>query len=303
MKEFRKVPALPAREPESHKGTYGRVLVIAGSPGMPGAAVLTARAALRAGAGLVTVAVPESLSPTLGACVPEATQLLLPEPEVPEDHEEARNRLLGRLDSGTDAVAIGPGLGTGERARGYIDLVLHECGLPRVIDADGLNIFADSTVAEGFSDLKPGSALRSPERCIWTPHPGEFERLTGEKPRGREARMQSSVRCALKLEGVVLLKGRGTVVTDGERVYVNGTGNPGMATGGAGDVLTGILAGILAQGVEPYEASVLGAYLHGLAGDLAAGALGEHSLVAGDLIDYLPRAFLQHASESSTGDS
>jgi NAD(P)H-hydrate epimerase len=303
MSTFSKVPALPVRQPESHKATCGRVLVVAGAPEMPGAAVLTARAALRAGAGLVTVAIPETLSSTLGACVPEATQLLLPGPDAPGGHTQTRKRLLGRLASGADAVAIGPGLGTGESARESVDLVLSECDLPRVIDADGLNIVAQKAAAKNqAADLKSESVLRRPERCIWTPHPGEFERLTGEKPRDREARIEATARCAAKLGGVVLLKGHGTVVAAGNRIYVNGTGNPGMATGGAGDVLTGILAGLLGQGMELYEAAVLGVYLHGLAGDLAADALGEHSLIAGDIIDYLPRAFLEHASKTSIGD-
>jgi NAD(P)H-hydrate epimerase len=256
---------------------------------MAGAAVLAARAALRTGSGLVTVALPASLSPVVATASPEATQILLPE----LDALDYKGRLSGafgtRLEKGFDAVAIGPGLGTSPSARLLVELVLNRFSGPQVIDADALNVLAAS--AETWLAV---SGPKRPGR-IWTPHPGEFERLTGEKPEGDADRVSSAGRFAGRFESIVVLKGHRTVVHDGNRYYINETGNPGMATGGAGDVLTGVIVSLLGQRFAPFEAACLGVHVHGSAGDFAAEAMGEGSVVAGDIADSLPRALRKHA--------
>ena len=273
------LPPLPKREPESHKGTYGRILLVAGSPAMPGAAVLAARAALRSGAGLVTVAFAGSLTATFTAAVPEAIQLALPEPGAPEHDAEIDQLIGGDIREKFDAIGIGPGLGTSTASRKVLARLLEVYDGPQVLDADALNL-----VAEGL----PTSPS---DKRIWTPHPGEFQRLTGTTPSGDAERLEETRRFAGERGGTVLLKGNRTVVHDGDRFYVNLTGNPGMATAGSGDVLTGAITSLLGQGVDGFDASQLGAYLHGYAGDIAAESLGQPSLTAGDLIDYLPEAF------------
>ncbi len=279
------LPPLPAREPESHKGTYGRVLLVAGSPGMPGAAVLAARAALRSGVGLVTVAFAESLAPTFTAALPEAMQLHLPEPGSALHDEEIAERIGQDLSGRFDAIAAGPGLGTSPASRKVLEYVLSQYNGPQVLDADALNLVAGG--------LQPGDCA---ER-IWTPHPGEFERLTGSLPSGDDERIDATGRFATERGGTVLLKGNRTVVHDGDRFYVNLTGNAGMATAGSGDVLTGLITALLGQGVGRFESAQLGAWLHGFAGDIAAESLGQPSLTATDLINYLPEAFRRTLEE------
>ena len=279
------LPPLPAREPESHKGTYGRVLLVAGSPGMPGAAVLAARAALRSGAGLVTVAFAESLAPTFTAALPEAMQLHLPEPGSAGHDEEIAGRIGQDLSGRFDVIGAGPGLGTSPASRKVLEYVLSQYSGPQVLDADALNLVADG--------LQPGDCA---ER-IWTPHPGEFKRLTGILPSGDDERLKETERFATERGGTILLKGNRTVVHDGDRFYVNLTGNAGMATAGSGDVLTGLITALLGQGVERFESAQLGAWLHGFAGDIAAESLGQPSLTATDLINYLPEAFRRTLEE------
>jgi NAD(P)H-hydrate epimerase len=286
MEKVADLPRIPPRAPDTHKGTYGRVLIVAGSSGMPGAASLAALAALRTGSGLVTVALPASISLAVAAAVPEATQLLLPD----ETDLEGKDRLLAALGSGferrLDAVAIGPGLGTGGRARVLVEEVLRRSGCPVVIDADALNILAASPEIAG--------APRADR--ILTPHPGELERLTGEKPRGDAERLGAAARLAARFGAVAVLKGHRTIIVEGDRHAVNETGNPGMATGGSGDVLTGIIASLLGQGFGPFDAARLGVHLHGSAGDVAAGDVGEASLIARDIIDSLPEAIRKHGT-------
>ena len=279
------LPPLPAREPDSHKGTYGRILLVAGSPGMPGAAVLAARAALRSGSGLVTVAFAESLAPSFTAALPEAMQLPLPEPGSPNHDEEVAERLGDDLAGRFDAIGAGPGLGASAASRRVLEYVLARYSGPQVLDADALNLIAD------------GLQLGDCEQRIWTPHPGEFERLTGSLPSGDQERLEATGRFVAERGGTVLLKGNRTVVHDGDRFYVNLSGNPGMATAGSGDVLTGVITSLLGQGVGRFEAAQLGAWLHGFAGDIAAESLGQPSLTAGDLINYLPEAFRRTLEE------
>jgi len=287
MKRIRSLPRLPRRARDANKGDFGRVLVVGGSQGMIGAPALTANAALRGGAGLATVAVPQPIQPFVAVLCPCATFLPLPTDRVGELDASAVGQVLdcaGRCD----VLAVGPGMGIGTRQQDIVRAVLGQ-DLPAVIDADGLNNLAK---IDGWPVLR---------RCplVLTPHPGEFARLTGGTVKDIQADRGGLAASAAQAWGragskdaplVCVLKGAGTVVTDGRRLYVNSTGNPGMATGGAGDVLTGLLAALIGQGLEPFEAACLAVHVHGLAGDLAAKALGEISLTTSNLLDSLPAA-------------
>jgi len=278
----RNVPRLAPRPRDSHKGDFGRVLVVAGSRGMAGAAALAGDAALRAGAGLVTVASPAGVYPILAAKLTCCTTHPLPETPAGTLGAAALREILVLAD-GFDVVALGPGLGRDRETDSVVRGLVRRSAKPMVIDADGLNALAESVNA-----LKRAGGPR-----ILTPHPGEMGRLLGEAPRDwlRAAREGTAIRFAREHGVVLVLKGHGTLVTDGERIYRNRTGNPGMATGGTGDVLTGVIAGLLGQGLRPFDAAVLGVWAHGRAGDIAARAKGEVSLVASDLLDALPEAF------------
>ena len=276
------LPPLPPRRADSHKGDHGRVLVVAGSPGMAGAAVLAARGALRAGSGLVTVAIPAPLSAAVTAAVPEATQRLLPEPSHPAYADALRVALPPHLNLTFDSLAAGPGIGTSEWSRELLSTVLQRHYGPQVLDADALNLIASGLEVPPF------------KKRIWTPHPGEFQRLMGYVPHGDDERIEAGARFVDSFGGVLLLKGHRSVVHDGKRFFINLTGNPGMATGGSGDVLTGVLASLVGQGFDTFSAACLGAHLHGLAGDLAVRALGVDSVIAGDIAEFLPNAFTAH---------
>jgi NAD(P)H-hydrate epimerase len=243
---------------------------------MPGAAILAARAALRTGSGLVTCAIPAAIAAAVGAATPEAIQAHL---DGPPASEKLRTLLVR-----ADALAAGPGLGLSPLASTLVQVIVRHAGAPCVVDADALNAIALEPVRAG-----PPRADR-----VWTPHPGEFERLTGERPATEAERIAAASRFAGRFGGVVVLKGHRTVIAGGGEVHVNSTGNPGMATAGAGDVLTGIIVSLLGQRLSPMEAAVLGVYLHGLAGDIAAAARGEASVIASDIIDCLPEAIRRH---------
>jgi ADP-dependent NAD(P)H-hydrate dehydratase len=296
MERVVEIPKLPMRRPESNKGDFGRVLIVGGSRNMPGAPALAALAALRSGAGLVTVAVPRSIQQTVVSLVPCATSIALAEDEDGLISEQAAHDLSKLIleQKKFDVVAVGPGLG--KAPVGSLIQDLNRNKIPNVIDADGLNILA-GTDWHG--------QLSGP--CVITPHPGELARLLGltvsEIQSNREYQAQHAVSLMRKNSGtkaaVALLKGIGTVVTDGEQIYINTTGNPGMATGGSGDILTGIIAALIGQKLSPFQAAVLGAYIHGRAGDLAAKQLGEISLIASDLVDFLSVAFQQTCSFNS----
>jgi ADP-dependent NAD(P)H-hydrate dehydratase len=275
------LPVLPPRPPDSNKGMYGRVLVIGGSRGMSGAAVLSGSATLRGGAGLVRVAVPAGILPIVAGANPCYLTAGLAEDEQGLLAEEAESDLLG-LARANDVLAMGPGLGRSEGVTKLVLAVLAKTSVPLVLDADGLNALQQCP-----ERLKGRAAP-----LILTPHPGEFARLLGTSVANVQGhRQELAVRFAAEHGLVLLLKGEGTVVTDGRRVYINTTGNPGMATGGTGDVLTGLIAALLGQKLEPFAAAQLGAHIHGLAGDLARDDLGEVCLIASDLLDYLPAAF------------
>ena len=272
----------PPRPRDAHKGTYGHLLIVGGSLGKTGAAALAARAAMRAGAGLVTVATATSQQPVVAGLVVESMTEPLAETAVGSVALEARERVL-ELAAARDAVALGPGLGvdpeTQELARG----LARALDRPLVLDADALSALA------GRLELLRG--VLAP-RCL-TPHPGEMARMLGVTVADVQRDRVGTASNVATAYGVhVALKGATTVVAvpDG-RVFLNPTGNPGMASGGTGDALTGILGALLAREMDPTDALVAAVYLHGLAGDLAAARLGEESLVAGDLIEALPDAF------------
>jgi NAD(P)H-hydrate epimerase len=274
------VPTLPARAPDSHKGDFGRVLLLSGSRGMSGAAILCGTTALRGGAGLVRVGVPADILPIVAAGNPCYMTAPLPDDGQGRFGDGAVAEVL-RLAGASDVVAAGPGLGQSPAVAAVVRALLAQFAGPLVLDADALNVLAGHTEALRGRAVPP----------VLTPHPGEFARLAGRKVSADPAeRRDAAVRFAADHGVVLLLKGHGTVVTDGRRVYVNTTGNPGMATGGSGDVLTGLIAALLGQRLEPFAAAQLGAHLHGLAGDLARDDMGAASLIATDLIAYLPRA-------------
>jgi ADP-dependent NAD(P)H-hydrate dehydratase len=277
---------LPDRPVDGHKGTFGKVLVVAGSRGMVGAPALTANAALRGGAGLVTVGAPKTIQLVAAMLAPCATSIPIPVGPAGEWTDEAIDTAA---DAGerADVLAVGPGLGDGED-RLYLVRALLSLGQPTVLDADAINALRyDSDWRE---------AICGP--VVLTPHPGEFCRLTGQAITSDPPLREGLARhLAQSVESdhpfVVVLKGAGTVVTDGDRTYVNDTGNPGMATGGSGDVLTGLLAAFIAQSLDPFDAACLAVHTHGLAGDLAADAMGRVSMTAEDVLAYLPDAIRQ----------
>lgn len=265
----------------AHKGNNGRALIMAGSKGKMGAAILAARACLRSGVGLLNVQVPKHALTILQTAVPEA----MVTPDECEDHISQIKRELK-----LEAIGIGPGIGQVEATQNLLKLLIQESSVPMVFDADALNILAENPTYLAF--IKAGNIL--------TPHPGEFKRLVGEWKSDFE-RLQFLKDFAQRHKQIVVLKGRYTsiAIPDGT-VYFNTTGNPGMATGGSGDALTGVLTALLAQGYTAAEAAILGVYVHGLAADLAAEKLGTIGMLPSDLIEALPYAFrLLQESESN----
>jgi ADP-dependent NAD(P)H-hydrate dehydratase / NAD(P)H-hydrate epimerase len=263
----------PPRPPESHKGDYGKVFIQAGSEGMLGAALLCSRGALRVGAGLVYLGVPPKARDIVNLATPEVITI---------GGDNAADYLSPVQKS--DALAVGPGLGWRRALARELLFKLSEAGFsaPVVIDADGLNAFIGD-----LAGLK-GLGLR----LILTPHAGEMARLLDRKSDEiQKNRTKVAAETAKLLNCVVVLKGWQTVVADTDgTIYINNTGNPGMAGGGSGDVLTGMIAGLAAQGASPRAAAVAGVYLHGLAGDLAAKEKGEYGLIASDLVEKIPDA-------------
>ncbi|MBU0507740.1 NAD(P)H-hydrate dehydratase [bacterium] len=282
---------LPPRPREAHKGFFGNLLVIAGSLGMSGAARLAGLAALRCGTGLVKVAVPDIIRPEVAAFRAELMTIGLPETSAGTIAASAIRILKPHFDW-ADAIAIGPGLGTDPDTGRFVESVLKEAGKPLVIDADGLNLIAQHNLL----DLVPAGT-------ILTPHPGEFDRLLGRKCEDFIARAEAARNLTGERELVVALKGAPTVCYDPPGLgIINPTGNPGLATAGSGDVLTGMIAGFLAQGLEPHTAAWVAAYLHGRAADLATEDIGEASLVAADVIAALPAAFSSLRAEDMSDD-
>ncbi|MHC4664282.1 MAG: NAD(P)H-hydrate dehydratase [Planctomycetota bacterium] len=268
------------RRADAHKGDFGKVLIIAGSPGLTGAAYLAGKAALRTGSGLVTIAVPASLNAILEAKTTCVMTLPVPEENGGVFTAQAAKRILDFAE-GCDSIGLGPGIGRDDATRPFVLEIVRSLPKPMVIDADGL-----FHIAGDPDTLKSAAGPR-----IVTPHPGEFSKLTGKPVSEIQARRDQAAREFAAENGVVcVLKGRMTVTSDGKNTRTNMTGNPGMATGGTGDVLTGIIASLLGQGMEPYKAACGGVYLHGLVGDITAENRGEHSMIASDMIENLPEA-------------
>ena len=304
------MPRLPPRQPEAHKGDFGSALIVGGSRGMAGAVALAGMAALRGGAGLVRLAVPISLLDSVAGFEPSYMTVPLPaDPSgriaggaldrITELAEKAHYQMLHGLPNAFDGIAAwadkstviacGPGLGRSLGLDEMVGRLYREVAKPMVFDADALNALA----GEPEALTSPGGPR------VLTPHPGEFARLIGRKLEG-ETRNDAAVQLAARCGIVVVLKGHRTLVTDGRRWVLNSTGNPGMATGGSGDVLTGLITALWCQGLEPFDAARLGVHLHGLAGDLAAAHMGQVSLIASDLIHYLPQALRKHAPSTKS---
>jgi NAD(P)H-hydrate epimerase len=279
---------LAPRQADGHKGSYGHVLVVGGSRGMIGAPALAALAALRGGAGLATIAAPEVIRLFAASLCPCATSAGL---SCGPDGQLAKTaaREFTEAAKAATVLAVGPGMAVGRRQQDIV-LAAIEQDKPLVLDADGLNNLAKID----------GWAARRRCPLVLTPHPGEFARLTGktiaEIQSAREASAVAAARGWSAAVGagagplVLILKGAATVITDGRRVRINATGNPGMATGGTGDVLTGLVAALLAQGMEPFDAAAMAAHVHGRAGDLAAAELSQPAMIATDVLERIPKA-------------
>lgn len=265
---------LPDRDLYAHKGNFGRVLLLCGSCGFTGAAALAAMGALRCGAGLVYVGVPECIYAIEAIKLTEPVVFPLPasDGKLSADGAEEISGIL----AGMNAVLIGPGLGISEGTFTILETVLRQAECPVVIDADGINLLA------GHKDMLRGRSFPT----ILTPHFGEFQRIGGDSKKERQA---AAMGLANELGAIILLKGKDTVITDGSTVYINPTGNPGMAVGGSGDMLAGMITALLGQGIEPLQAAACGAWLHGTAGDRCAKRLGQYAMLPTDMLEELPR--------------
>ena len=265
---------LPDREENAHKGDFGKILLLCGSRGYTGAAYLAAMGSLRSGAGLVFLGVPESIYAIEAVKLNEAIVFPLPD-QGGMLCEAALPEILKRFEK-MDAVLIGPGLGISPHTRAVVSAVLEQYSGPVVMDADGITLMA------AHKDILRGRTGPT----VLTPHAGEFARLGYAMENDRTAAAEAAAR---DLGCVMLLKGHGTVVTDGETTYINPTGNPGMAVGGSGDVLAGIITSLMGQGIKPLDAAAIGAWLHGAAGDLCAQEMGQYGMLPTDMLTRLPR--------------
>lgn len=265
---------LPDRDPFAHKGKFGKILLLCGSEGYTGAAALASMGALRSGAGLVFLGVPRSIYAIEAVKLTEAIVFPLPDADG-KLSADAIPEILERLPK-MNAVLIGPGLGQSQDVTNVVKTVLEQAKCPVVLDADGINAMSKHI------DILRGRKFST----ILTPHDGEFARLGGKIGTDRVA---AAERMARELGCVMLLKGHRTVITDGTSTYINHTGNPGMAVGGSGDVLAGIIVSLLGQGIEPLEAAACGVWLHGAAGDRCAAELGQYGMLPTDMLNVLPR--------------
>lgn len=281
MEQITNIPQLPPRPQAGHKGDFGKVCIIAGSAGFTGAAALAGTSALRGGAGLVRVAIPKSILPIVAALEPCFTTIPLAETDGKMSRKALGTILKAAQEN--DVLAFGPGVGIGAGPKTVLEALLKIENLKLVIDADGLNNLAN--LGDWPSLCKAN--------VILTPHPGEMKRLWASllrKPVPQDRKTQA-LEFAAATAATVVLKGHETIIAEDEKFYVNTTGNPGMATAGAGDVLTGLIGALSGQGLSNFDAAVLGVYVHGWAGDLAAEELGQRSLIATDIVNQLGRAF------------
>lgn len=265
---------LPDRDPKAHKGDFGRVLLLCGSRGYTGAAALAAMGSLRSGAGLVYLAVPECIYNIEAVKLTEPVVLPLPDCDGTLSFKaaDAVNEMLSKMD----AVLLGPGLGQSHGTFEMLKLVLERFQGPVVLDADGINLLSGHK----------GLLRRRNSPTVLTPHEGEFGRLDSDF---QGDRLKSAVTFAKEYGCILVLKGHETLTTDGKTTYRNTTGNPGMAVGGSGDVLAGIIVSLLGQGIAPLEAAAVGTWLHGAAGDISAERIGQYGMLPTDLLDDLPR--------------
>jgi NAD(P)H-hydrate epimerase len=284
MQTIKTVPKLKPRKPDAHKGDFGKVCIIGGCLGFSGAPALAGRSALRAGAGLVRVAVPKGILPIVASIEPSFTTIPLSEDSAGRISEKAVNTILNAVGD-NDVFAFGPGIGVSNDLQSILETLLGQENLRLVIDADGLN---------NLSRIKRWPDMLK-AKLILTPHPGEMKRLWSGLLRDPlpADRTEQAAQFAKHTGTTVVLKGAGTVVAGDNKIYINTTGNPGMATAGSGDCLTGVITALAGQGLSNFDAAVLGVYVHGLAGDLAAAKLGQVSLIATDIIDSLPEAFIR----------
>jgi len=265
---------LPDRDPWGHKGSFGKLLLICGSRGFTGAAYLAAMGALRTGAGLVFLGVPESIYAIEAVKLNEAVVFPLPDRDG-KLSSDAIPEILDHVKK-VDCVLIGCGLGQSQDVKLVVEAVLTYAQCPVILDADGINVLS------GHKDILRGRN----HPTILTPHYGEFLRFGGSLDGDR---MASAIQAAETWNCIILLKGHETCITDGSVHYLNQTGNPGMAVGGSGDLLSGMIAGLIGQGVAPLEAAACAAFLHGAAGDLCAGELGQYAMLPTDMLNVLPR--------------
>lgn len=278
---------LPERAVDGHKGTFGHVVVIGGSRGFTGAVKMACEAAARSGVGLVTAGVPRCLADVFAVSLMEVMSRPLPDtPEETLAHRAVQPALV--LAEGKDAVVLGPGMSQHAEARDFALSFIRKCGLPMLIDADGLNNLS--------TDLR---VLRGDAPRVLTPHPGEMARLAGMSTvEVQQARVSTASEFAKRHECVVVLKGYRTVISDGAFTCVNPSGNSGMATGGTGDVLSGTIGGLLAQGMNALDAAIAGTYVHGVAGDIAMARMTARGMIAGDVIAALPEAWRRLEEEA-----
>ncbi|MFO1062388.1 MAG: NAD(P)H-hydrate dehydratase [Pirellulales bacterium] len=284
------LPRMEKRAAESHKGTYGHALLIGGSRGMAGAAAIMCRAALRTGAGLVTQAVPESCLQTVAVLNPSAMTLPLPEDGAGRLTIEACDDLTPWFEKAS-VIACGPGLGRSAALQVLLRHLIEHTRCPLILDADALNNLADMN--SSLPTTRAG--------LIITPHPGEWSRLSGFPAADTDAQRAGAVEAAANAssETVIVLKGHRTLITDGKTAVLNETGTPAMATGGSGDALTGIIAGLLSQGLSLRDAAHLGVHLHGAAGEIAERVQQSHVVLPMELIDHLPQAIAKHREEAA----
>lgn len=265
---------LPDRAPWAHKGNFGKILMICGSRGYTGAAALASMGALRCGAGLVFLAVPESIYAIEAVKLTEP--IVLPLPDKDGTLSESGTEQVLSLLAGKDAVLIGPGIGRSPGAAAVLRAVIENARMPLVIDADGINLLS------AHKDLLRGRTAPT----VLTPHDIEFRCLGGDLSLGRREAAQA---LAAELNAIVLLKGHETWITDGTVSYCNHTGNPGMAVGGSGDLLAGMILSLIGQGIKPLEAAACGAWLHGAAGDICEKEIGQYGMLPSDMLNVLPR--------------
>ncbi len=273
---------LKKRKRDTHKGDYGHLFIIGGSPGLTGAVCLAGLSALRSGCGLVTIGIPEGLNHIIEIKLTEVMSLPLPETEDHFFSPDAFEKTIEFIEKKADCVLIGPGISLHKETKKFVKKIIPEIKKPLIIDADALKIISE--------DLKLIEKIK--EKPILTPHPGEMSYLTGLKiDEIQKNRKRTAEEFAKQYNVILILKGYRTVVTDGENTYINLTGNPGMATAGSGDVLAGIIGGLLATGEDKFISAKYGVFIHGLAGDIAAKEKGEISLIASDIIEKLPLVF------------